>query len=121
VESYAIGAEMKKVGFPDNFIVAAVTTANDFEGVFNLLRMWANASDPAERDAIVSDIQELIDDCAQPEKVEGVYVRFDDPRMTMVRIPVWKQTAHHWPSCRHSDAVEIWRHVTRPRVEVGND
>jgi DNA-binding phage protein len=78
VESYAIGAEMKKVGLPDNFIVAAVTTANDFEGVFNLLKMWANESDPAERDAIVSDIQELIDDCAQPEKVEGVYVRFDD-------------------------------------------
>jgi DNA-binding phage protein len=78
VESYAIGAEMKKVGLPDNLIVAAVTTANDFEGVFNLLKMWANESDPAERDAIVSDIQELIDDCAQPEKVEGVYVRFDD-------------------------------------------
>jgi hypothetical protein len=62
VESYAIGAEMKKVGLPDNFIVAAVTTANDFEGVFNLLKMWANESDSAERDAIVSDIQELIDE-----------------------------------------------------------
>ncbi len=78
VESYAIGADMQKSGLPDRFIVAAVTTANDFEGVFNLLKMWANESDPAERDAIVSDIQELIEDCAQPEKVEGVYVRFDD-------------------------------------------
>lgn len=78
VESYAIGAEMKKAGLPDRFIVAAVTTANDFEGVFNLLKMWANESDPAERDAIVADIQELIEDCAQPDKIEGVYVRFDD-------------------------------------------
>ena len=49
-----------------------------WRGVFNLLKMWVDESGPAERDAIVSDIQELIDDCAQPEKVEGVYVRFDD-------------------------------------------
>jgi hypothetical protein len=38
VESYAIGAEMKKVGLPDNLIVAAVTTANDFEGYSIFLR-----------------------------------------------------------------------------------
>ncbi len=31
-----------------------------------------------ERGEIVADIQDLIDDCTQKEKVEGVYVRFDD-------------------------------------------
>ena len=55
--------------------------------------MWANELDPAERDAIVSDIQELIDDCAQPEKVEGVYVRFDDFDRIASDVRKFKDTA----------------------------
>jgi DNA-binding phage protein len=78
VRSYAIGIEMQKAGLPNSFIVAAVTTASEYEGVFELLQLWSAESDQVERDAIVSDLQELIDDCAQPEKIEGVYVRFDD-------------------------------------------
>jgi hypothetical protein len=77
VHSYSIGIEMQKAGLPDSFIVAAVTTASEYEGVFELLQMWSAESDQAERDAIVYDLQERIDDCAQPEKVEGI-VRFDD-------------------------------------------
>lgn len=78
VESYAIGVQMQEAGLADEFIVAAVTAANEFEGVFNLLKMWRNESDSTERDAIVADLQELIEDCTQGETVEGVYVRFDD-------------------------------------------
>jgi hypothetical protein len=78
LQSYAIGLEMQKAGLPNGFIVAAVTTASEYEGIFELLQLWSAESDQAERDAIVSDLQELIDDCAQPEKIEGVYVRFDD-------------------------------------------
>jgi hypothetical protein len=78
VQSYAIGSEMKKAGLPDDFIVSAVTTAAEYEGVFELLQMWAAESDQSERDAIVADIQELIDDCSQSGKIDGVYVRFDD-------------------------------------------
>ena len=87
-----------------------MTTANDFEGVFNLLKMWANESDPAERDAIVSDIQELIDDCSQPEKVEDVYVGFDDldriasdVRNTKTACERWLTNgagSANWPSLR---------------------
>ncbi len=78
VELIEAGHMMNKSGLPHEFIAAAVQTAFEFEGVYNLMKMWVDESDPKERDEIVADIQDLIDDCAQKEKVEGVYIRFDD-------------------------------------------
>ncbi len=78
VEIVEIGHQMNQAGLPKGFIAAAVSTAFEFEGVYDLLKMWGGESEAAERDEIVSDIQELIDDCGQQEKVEGIYVRFDD-------------------------------------------
>ncbi|MFN7262646.1 MAG: helix-turn-helix domain-containing protein [Pseudobdellovibrionaceae bacterium] len=78
VEIVEIGHQMNQAGLPKEFIAAAVSTAFEFEGVYELLRMWADEDDAKERNETVVDIQELIDDCRQQEKVEGVYVRFDD-------------------------------------------
>ena len=78
VEIVEIGHQMNQASLPKEFIAAAVSTAFEFEGVYDLLKMWADEGDTEERNEIISDIQELIDDCSQQEKVEGVYVRFDD-------------------------------------------
>ena len=63
---------------PHKFIAAAVQTAFEFEGIYNLMKMWVDETDQKEKDEIVADIQNLIDDWAPREKVEGVNVRFDD-------------------------------------------
>ena len=78
VELIEAGHLMNQSGLPHKFIAAAVQTAFEFEGVYNLMKMWVDEEDQKERDEIVADIQDLIEDCAQNEKVEGVYVRFDD-------------------------------------------
>lgn len=78
VEIVEIGHQMNQAGLPKEFIAEAVGTAFEFEGVYDLLKMWACESDTAEKNEIISDIQELIDDCSQHEKIEEVYVRFDD-------------------------------------------
>ncbi len=78
VELIEVGHMMNKAGLPHKFIAAAVETAFEFEGVYNLMKMWTDETDKKERDEIVADIQDLIDDCSQKEKVEGVYIRFDD-------------------------------------------
>jgi DNA-binding phage protein len=78
VEIVEIGHQMNQAGLPKEFIAAAVSTAFEFEGVYDLLKMWGSESEAVERDEIVSDIQELIDDCGQQGKIEGIYVRFDD-------------------------------------------
>jgi DNA-binding phage protein len=78
VEIVEIGHQMNEARLPKGFIADAVSTGFEFEGVYDLLKLWASEKDPAEREEIVADIQELIDDCAQKGKVEGVMVRFDD-------------------------------------------
>lgn len=78
VEVVEIGHLMNQAGLPNEFVAAAVQTAFEFEGVYDLLKMWADETDQYERDETISDIQELIEDCQQVEKVEGAYVRFDD-------------------------------------------
>jgi len=78
VEIIEIGHEMKKTGLPNPFVAASVQTAFEFEGVYDLMKIWAEETDQEERDATVADIQEMVDECSQKEQVEGVYVRFDD-------------------------------------------
>lgn len=78
VELIEIGHQMNQAGLSKPFIAAAVETAFEFEGIYDLMKLWAEEETSAEKDEIVADIQDLINDCTQKEKVEGVYVRFDD-------------------------------------------
>ncbi len=78
VEIIEIGHQMNQAGLSKAFISAAVNTAFEFEGVYDLLKMWSEETDTRERGEIIADIQDMIDDCSQKEKIEGTYVRFDD-------------------------------------------
>lgn len=69
VELIEIGHKMNQTGLSKPFIAAAVETAFEFEGVYDLMKMWSEEEEPAEREEIVADIQDLINDCAQKEKV----------------------------------------------------
>jgi len=73
-----IGTAMTKAGLPDVFVADAVRTAMEFEGVLDLLVLWRDEGEETEREEIIADIQELVDDCQQTEKKEAVYIRFDD-------------------------------------------
>lgn len=78
VEIFNIAMKMLQSGLPKPFIVAAIETAFEFEGAYDLMKMWEIELDSKERDEIIADIQELIEDCQLQDKVEEKYVRFDD-------------------------------------------
>ena len=50
----------------------------EFEGVYDLMKMWEKETDATERNEIIADIQDMIDDCKQEEKTEAPYVKFND-------------------------------------------
>ena len=77
-ELFKIAIEMKKSGLSDNFIVTSVKTALAFEGVADLMNLWNKEKDPKEREEIIADIQDMIDECNQKGKAEEVYVKFND-------------------------------------------
>lgn len=78
IELYEIGAKMKQQKLSPDFITAAVHTASEFEGVYDLMKMWDAEIDEKEREEIVADIQDMIDDCSDTGDGEAPYIRFTD-------------------------------------------
>lgn len=78
LELFEIATKMKQKKLPSDFITSAVETAIKFEGVYDLVKMWDEETDPKERDEIVADIQDMIDDCRQRDRLEAPYVKFND-------------------------------------------
>lgn len=74
-----IVVEMDQAGLDRELIVAADTLARSDQGVYDLMALWHNEPDANEREEIVADIQDSIDDYEQapatPEKKP--YIRFD--------------------------------------------
>jgi len=60
-----IASRMKAQCLPDDFIARAVDLSQEFEGIFNLMRMWRDEPELSERDATLSTILDLVDDCAE--------------------------------------------------------
>jgi len=55
--------EMEKAGLDRNFIVEASDLARSDQGIYDLMALWIDAAtDPSERDEVVADIQESLDD-----------------------------------------------------------
>jgi DNA invertase Pin-like site-specific DNA recombinase len=72
--------EMMRAGLDHGFIASASERARIDQGVFDLFEMWVEASaNQEERDQIVADIQDLLDDYqdAPREPVKKPYIGFD--------------------------------------------
>jgi DNA-binding phage protein len=75
-----IATMMKQSGLSNEFVSLAATMAQEYEGTFDLMVLWTESSDQEEKDEIIADIQEEIDQFEElPNKmVEKPYVSFDD-------------------------------------------
>jgi len=92
LELYDIAIQMKKSGLSSKFITNSVKIASDFEGVYDLMKMWEEEVDTKEREEIIADIQDMIDDCSQYGKTEVPYIRFDDLDSIAKNIRVFKDS-----------------------------
>lgn len=75
---FSISHKMKTAGLPSQFISSAIRTALQYEGVADLIFLWDREKNTSERHEIIADIQELIDDCSQPNKEEYRYIKLND-------------------------------------------
>jgi len=78
VKLFKIAAQMEKDKISNIFIVTAIKTALEFEGVADLLNLWSEEDEQNEKKEIISDIQDMIDACNQKKTSEEVYVKFND-------------------------------------------
>lgn len=77
-ELITISAAMLQSGLPAAFVTSALETAFRYEGVSELMRQWQEEHEESERNEIVADLQELVEDCSKQGFTEGTYIRFDD-------------------------------------------
>ena len=94
VKLFSIAVHMKKAGLADVFIVKAVQTALEFEGVADLMGIWATEKDKRDRNEIIADIQDMIDACNQKEKSEEVYIKFNDLDLIAKNIRAFKDSLY---------------------------
>ena len=80
VNLYQIASLMKQEGLSDIFISSAVEIGLYYEGIYDLFELWANENDTKERNNIIADIQEDIDEYEeQPKKpVRRPYIKYSD-------------------------------------------
>lgn len=77
-EAVAIANRMLEAGLPKRFVIVALATALQYDGVLGLMQMWDEETEAADRAEVEADIQDMVDDCAKKGYSEGPYVRFDD-------------------------------------------
>ena len=87
---FNIAPSMRASGLPSDFISAAIRTALDYEGVADLVFLWADESDAKERDEIIADIQDLIDDCKRSSVEEYPLIKLNDLDQIRNHIRVFK-------------------------------
>lgn len=70
---------MRDAGCDLDFVHRASELARSDQGVFDLMAMWVDATDAAEREEIIADIQESLDDYADApaEQLQKPYVDYD--------------------------------------------
>jgi DNA-binding phage protein len=78
VALFRIAQKMESAGLSADFISSAVKTALHYEGVADLIVLWANEDSRAERDEIIADIQDLINDCKQASIEEYRFIKLND-------------------------------------------
>lgn len=72
--------DMRRAGFENSFIYSLTENCQKYEGIHDLMEMWAETLDPSDREKIVADLQESIDDIIDAPKKpeERAFIRFDD-------------------------------------------
>lgn len=78
ISLFSISHKMKQSGLPPEFISMAIRTALQYEGVADLIFLWNDEVEANELDEIISDIQELIDDCNRHEQEEYRHIKLND-------------------------------------------
>lgn len=78
IHLFQIATQMKVSGLSDHFIVSSVRVALVLDGLYDLMKMWEAEKNKNERDEIIADIQEVLDDSEQKGVTELTSVRLND-------------------------------------------
>jgi len=94
IKLFKIAAQMEKEKLPPIFIVNAIKTGLEFEGVANLLFLWSKENDPKEKQEIISDIQDMIETCQKKNPTKEITIKFNDLATIAKNIRAFKDSLY---------------------------
>lgn len=77
IDTIQVLKKMIEERLPDIFIFDALRYSIQYEGIYELIQMWYQESNIDEKNEIIADIQDLIDDCQVTEK-KVISIDFND-------------------------------------------
>lgn len=85
--------EMRLQGLESAFICSLMEQCQRYEGVRDLMELWFEATDSMERDQIIADLQDSLNDINDAPKVpeERPYLHFDDLHEVKKNIITFKE------------------------------
>ncbi len=113
VHVYLIATQMKREGLSDSFIAGAVKLAEYYEGAYDLFQLWASEEDQNEKDQIISDLQDEIDEYTEQPKapVKKPYISYGDLDKIASNVIGFK--------ARLKSMVDQWGGITKLSKETG--
>ena len=75
----SIVTEMDKQGLSSSFVVSCMTLADEDQGAFELMDLWSRLGPGNDRDEVIADLQEMVDEAAELPSVplRKPYLRFE--------------------------------------------
>lgn len=88
-----IACLMKDAELHDEFLANLIDFASEFEGAYNLMELWVAEQNQEDKEAIIADLQEEIEDwLAAPKKpTRKPYIKFDDLEVIAQDVVGFKQ------------------------------
>lgn len=108
-----IAMEMRRQGLAEDFVEQVVKLAMDLEGIRDLMVLWAEETDTEERDEIVADLQEEIEEYRDSPRgvIEKPKVNFDQLDTIATSIVEFKRKLRV--------AVDAWGGINKLSRETG--
>lgn len=70
--------KMAEEGLPHDFIFQLFCLAEKYEGIADLLKLWVNEVEQKERDQIIADLQDEIEELQNADVLKPKYLHFDN-------------------------------------------
>lgn len=81
-----------EAGLPQEFIFQLFCLAQKYEGIADLLNLWMNETDQKEKDTIVADLQDEIEEFHNSEIIKPKYIHFDNLELIAQNIMEFKKS-----------------------------
>jgi len=108
-----IALEMKKAGLSEAFIEHCVRLAMDLEGILDLMVIWDEEKDPSEKNDVIADLQNEIDEylSGQKSRIEKPFVKEEQFESIAKSIQKFKKEIR--------ESVDAWGGVSKLAKETG--